>query len=968
MGAGCRSVGLALAVLLGAGVPIGLQVTAAVAQVVPASEIDQAIAEGERLFKGGSGESLRQALLQFERAARLSRAAQKPQQEARSLISLGHINHDLGEYQAALAFYNQALPLYRIMGDRCGEVTVLNNIGLVYDDLDEKPKALEFYNQALPLSQAAATCGGSQASILSNIGRVYDILGEERKALEFYNQAFQRFRAVGDHSGMTTTLNNMGRAHHMLGEERKALEAYSQAFSLLQFVDDPRLAPTLFSNMGRFYHDLGENQTALEFYNQALPLHRFLGDRRGEAITLNDMGLVHNTLGENQKALAFYNQALLLDRAGNDRRGQARTLNNMGLSYKALGENQKALELYHQALPILRAVGYRRGEATALNNIGSAYEALGEQQKALEFYHQALPITRAVGNRRGEAGTLNNIGVLLASQKQLELAIIFLKQSVNRYEDIRASNRTLPQELREAQSKTFARTYDDLSDLLIKQGRLPEAQAVLELLQLKELREYTRDAGLQKQGISLAPAEQAAFDSLLKQYSTINQFATQIAQCELTRCPQLGTLQTQRDQLNTAIGSVLDRLRTTLTSQSLDLSQLNTEQFTSKAQDIVNAQPGTVLIYPMVREHNIQFLLAFKAGSGDNAAVTFRAIDGPSIDSTTLFKTAQSLRQQLSEPKSDLPTLQATSQQLYNWLIKPLEPEINQPNVKHLVFASDKATRYIPLAVLHDGKDYLINKPYTLTTILAASETDPKAPRPTGPNLLAVGASVFPNNRALPFVDQELNAIVRTPQSPQGVFPGHQILNGQFDFPALKAQLPGHNFLHIATHGALDPGNIDNSYLVPGQGAPITKAQISLLSGYGLKNVNLVVLSACETAVGTSAKGLNTAGLELSGISYYFMKGGAKSVIASLWAVNDSSTALIMQRFYQHLNQGQSKAEALRQAQRDLLNLKDDAAANQAIGSLSQANNGLMLGSGTLPTGYVHPFFWAPFILIGNSL
>jgi CHAT domain-containing protein len=645
-----------------------------------------------------------------------------------------------------------------------------------------------------------------------------------------------------------------------------------------------------------------------------------------------------------------------------------------------LGEKQKALEFYNQALAIYRDKGVRAafpqesrgGEATTLNNIGRVYAALGEKQKALEFYNQALPLYRAVGDRGGEATTLNNIGATLIGQKQPELAIVFYKQSVNVYESLRASNRTLPRDLQASYSKTFAYTYQNLSDLLIKQGRLPEAQAVLELLQLKELRDYTRDAKLQNPGISLTPEEQKAFNQTLKQYTTINQFATAIATCETQRCNQLSQLQSQRDQLNAAVRRALDQLRTTLATQSLDPSQLNTEEFNRKAREIVNAQPGTILIYPIVQENKIQFLLAFKAGAGANAPVTFKPVDGKTVSSETLFATANALREQLRTPNSDLKQLQATSQKLYTWLIQPLEAEINQPNVKHLVFASDKATRYIPLAALYDGKDYLINKPYTTSIVLSASTTDAKAPRPITPSLLAVGATTFPHAPSLSYVDQELKAIVKTKDNTQGIFPGDEMLNQQFDFAALRATLSGHTFLHIATHGILDPGNIDNSYLLPGKGDPITKARIQALSDYGLDNVHLVVLSACNTAVGTSATRSDSAGqrLELSGISYYFMQGGAKAVLASLWSVNDSSTALIMQRFYYYLAQGQSKAEALRSAQRDLLNLKDAAAVQQAIGSLSRSADIAIRSTGKSnpALGYAHPYYWAPFILIGNSL
>jgi tetratricopeptide (TPR) repeat protein len=608
MGVRRSSVGWMLAIaLLGAAVPVLGLAEGAIAQAQVSDQLQKAIDEGTRLLREGSKASLTAAISQFEQALKLSQAEGQKAQRAVASLRLGRTYDSLGEKTKALEFFNQALPLYRAVGDRGGEATTLNNIGRVYSALGQKPKALKFYNQALPLYRAVGNRGG-EATTLNNIGSVYSDVGEKSKALEFYTQVLPLLRAVGDRRGEATTLNNIGRVYSALGQKTKALD----------------------------------------FYNQALPLRRAVGDQRGEATTLNNIGRVYKDLGEKPKALEFYNQALPLYQAVGDRGGEATTLNNIGIVYSDLGQKPKALEFYNQALPLYQAVGDRGGEASTLNNIGRVYDALGEKLKALDFYNQALPLYRAVGDRDGEANTLNNIGYLFNSQKQPELAIVFYKQSVNVYESLRDSNRTLPHELRESQTKSFSYTYQYLSDLLIKQGRLPEAQAVLELLQLKELREYTRDASTPNHGISLAPTEQAAFDAVLKQYGSINKFATEVAQCELKQCPTLTALQTKRDKFNSITSSLLDRLRTTLTIQALDLSQLKTEDFNNKARDIVNAQPDTILVYPIVQEHNIQFLIAVKAGKD----VILRPIDGPTIEQDKLLTVAAAFRNQLSSPYS----------------------------------------------------------------------------------------------------------------------------------------------------------------------------------------------------------------------------------------------------------------------------------------------------------------------------
>ena len=236
------------------------------------------------------------------------------------------------------------------------------------------------------------------------------------------------------------------------------------------------------------------------------------------------------------------------------------------------------------------------------------------------------------------------------------------------------------------------------------------------------------------------------------------------------------------------------------------------------------------------------------------------------------------------------------------------------------------------------------------------------------PLLLAMGASTFPNQNPLPNVPAELDAITRTSSGSdrQGIYPGSKFLNGTFDYAALQTSLQTgtYRILHLATHGAFQPGRVEESYLVPGRGQNLTTELIDQLGNYGLGNIHLVVLSACQTAVGDRASD----GMEIPGLSYFFLKNSVKSVLASLWNVNDASTALIMQQFYKNLATGITKAEALRQAQLSLLQgqmVAKDAPARVDIEVT------VTPGTHTLQSAapnFSHPYYWAPFILIGNSL
>jgi CHAT domain-containing protein/tetratricopeptide (TPR) repeat protein len=906
-------------------------------------------------------ESHEQALVSF-------RKFNDRQGEGVTLGNLGIAYQSLRNYSKAIDLYTQALSIFREYKNSRDELRTLKNIGIVHIYLQNYPKAIEFYEKSLVVVRAIKD-PQEEGNIFLNLGGVYADLQNYPKAIEYHEKSLVTARKFKDEQREGIILGSLGFIYQNLNNYPKALEYYEQSLLIARQSKDFVGEASALADLGLIYSDLGSDEKSLDYNKKSLSMVRKIKDRNREVLILNNLGINYFWLANYAEAIEYHEQALAIAREDKNRRSEAHALGNLAIIYDARGNYSKAIEYQKQSLAIKREIKDRRGEKQSLANLGISYHAIGNYGKAIEYQEQSLAISREIKDQQGEFAALSNLGRSLVKQEP-ELAIVVYKQSVNTAESIRQSNRLLPRDLQFSYTETVAGTYQSLADLLIKQGRLPEAQAVLELLKLKELNTYTRDLPKNSPGISFTPTEQKALDEFLNTYGTAATFARQLSDCAEIKCPKLTQLEDQRDRTNTIIREMLDRLRISLKDQVIDLSKLNTAEFNNAAKAIVNAQPGTVLIYPIITDTKIQFLLAFKAGTGDNAPVTFRAIDGETIKSETIFETAQTFRELLQWPNSDLRKLQATSQQLYRWLIKPLEPEINQPHIKHLVFATDRVTRNLPIAALHDGQNYLITKPYSLSTVTSATGTTPNALPPNTPKVLAVGASQFTGAPALPYVEAETNAIVQTTQSPNGIFPGDRLLNNEFTFNTLQSNLSTHNILHIATHGFLDAGNIDNSYLLTSNGEKIDKSKIQLLSDYGLNNIHLVILSACNTGTG----GKNSDGLEIAGISHYFMQSGTKSVIASLWQVSDPATALFMQQFYQHLKPTNpqnpnkptlTKAQAIQKIQQDFIQNRFTIKDAEAI---DRAGVRLYI-PGQLPVNSLaHPYYWAPFILIGNNL
>lgn len=787
--------------------------------------------------------------------------------------------------------------------------------------------------------------------------------GNFQKALEIFQEVLIINREIGNRAGEGDTLNNIGEVYRNLGQYSRALDFYNQSLEIARETNFRAAQAITLSNIGIIYFNLGQNPQALDVYQQALQIQLDIGFRAAAAKTLNNVGVVYRSLRDYSKALEFYQKALAIRREVGDKAGEGTTLNNIGLVYNELGEYEKSLEFYQQALAIRQQVDDKAGEGSTLNNMGSVYYKLGEYPKALELYQQALSITDTIGSRECKRAILSNMGSLFEEENQPELAIVFYKQSVKVTEAIRKDLQVLPREQQESYTQTVAETYRALTNLLLSQGRILEAQQVLELLKVQELRDFTQNtrAGGETAELAFNKTE----EKIVQAHGSLIAFGQQLDACQKSRCSELSQLLDRRDALTQQYNQTLQRLAKEIRDRRSQDEAFFDPSKLSKAREIVEAQPGSVLIYPLVLENKIWLIWAAQGG-------IVKSIEVDKVGQRQLGETILKFRQLLQTPSSNLVQLKATGKQLYDWLIQPLEPELKANKIQNLVFSLDRVTRYIPTSALFDGKNYLIEN-YSISTILSADLTDVRDRLPPGTqntSVLALGLSeAIAGFDALPNVPAELNVVVRRqPMDEQGVYPGLEFLNQEFDYRALRDNLLGKKILHIATHGEFVPGRPEDSYLLLGTGEKLTIPRIETLQD--LNDVHLVVLSACETALG----GADSDGVEIAGISYYFLNRGAKAVMASLWKVNDSSTSQLMQAFYSSLANSTAqdpvtKAAALQQAQLSLLygNTLPRNVDNRSIGEISKPDSP---PAATARTGkkFAHPYYWAPFILIGNGL
>jgi len=883
---------------------------------------------------------------------------------ADTLVERGNFLFDKKNYSEAIHSYKRALAF---SSDNKQQGYILNLIGRSYFRAKDIKNAMEFYERSLQIRRSIKDINGEITS-LGNIALVYEIQNNYTKSVEYHLKALSLSKENQELAQQSRALGNLARANYFLGSYAKSLDYYQQALQVRQLLKNTFEQGKSWMGIGLIYHELGEYKRALENYQMALQLFKTSQNKTDDIWTeqgrlLNNIGLTYIRLEKYQEALDYLFQSLALRQKVGDRKGEAKTLTNIGDTYRRIQQYSKSLSMLKKALGIAREIGDMESIAQVLESIATVYQIEQGYVQAFDIYQQALSISKSPYNR---ASIFSNLGDLFTRWGKVATAIAFYKKSIQITETIRQDLTSLPIEQQKSYAETVAYTYRALADLLLSQGRVLEAQQVLELLKIQEIRDFTKDtrAGGTDELGKLSPRELSVInpiDSLIK-------LGLEIDKCQ-SNCSDAFNkdLKDQRMAVTEEFNKTVDLLEKDSKDRlAKDDGFFRPNKIKNKFEDIVRAQPNTVLIYTFVQKDRTWILWASKG------AIT-KSIEIPKIGREQISKLVFELRSQLSKPNTDIKQLKSTSKKIYDILIpQSLQSELDKNNIQNLVFSLDSVTRYVPMSVLFDGNQYLLEK-YTISNLISAdliNTTDRLPSDKQKINVLAAGVSQkFEGFDPLSNVPIELNAIVKSTQNVNGIFNGKQLLNQEFTRTSLRDNISGSNILHIATHGRFVPVDANASFLLLGNGDKLFIKELKNLID-DLNQVHLVVLSACQTALG----GLGDDGVEISGISYYFLNGGAKAVIASLWAVNDDSTRQLMQHFYANLvtNGIQSqitKVKALQKAQLSLLHSDNESeSAKTKSGQVVIEERSRSNVQTRSKTNFAHPYYWAPFILIGNGL
>jgi len=790
-------------------------------------------------------------------------------------------------------------------------------------------------------------------------------------------------------------LLNIGLAFNNIGEHGKALASFTREANMRRSLKDVPGEVTALHNGAMILNDLGDMEQARHIYEEILKIERKGSDKRIVAASINNLAYVYWKLADFKKAAELYQEAyqIALDNKMVD--VQAATQIGLGDSFKKLNELQKALEHYNRGLSLARQVNQKTFEGDALYGLGNVYQNLGDKQRAREYYDKAVTLQQALEAREQLSLTLASEMSLWIELGQPNLAILYGKRAVNLSQAIRSGLENLDKGLQRLYVKTKETTYRDLSNILIAEGRLPEAQGVLDLLKEQEYEQLTKlRSGESADTVPYSKAEGElvtkieSLATLTRREAELEQARQQNGKLSDADQSELKKVLEDVEAANRAFRLSLDALGKSEATVSEKIGEIETDKNLQRALADLRTElkTGVAAIYTVIGTEEVKSAAGgaepkTRTKFGWAVLITPEGRKAYPIDVTDLEENVQLLRTALRSPDYDP---RPVAQKLYNAIFrqtsarqkttleKDLTEVFSKYNDKTIMWSLDGVLRYVPMSALYDGKNYLVekyrNSVFTKQSLLLLTKKDTPKWETLGLGISEKRTIDNLNFIALEGTKRELEDIVREPNEKTGILEGTRKLNKDFTKDATIELLREGKYqaVHIASHFSFDPTDQSSSFLVIGDGK-LTFADIQDKDNL-LGSVDLLTLSACDTAMASNGK-------ESEGFPFLAQSLGAKTVIASLWKVSDKGTPELMIRFYKLRAEDPTmpKGEAFRQAQLSLLNgSAGDVAKAAANGrrsdpiSIDGSEPKLIAFVADPSKPFAHPHYWASFVLIGN--
>ena len=829
-------------------------------------------------------------------------AVEAKQISFKALVEQGKQYYQAGEFTKAIEKWREAEGVFRSKGDVLNQSAVLSNLALAYQQLGNWSEANSSIENSLKLlnNLSASQVKSLRAEAFNIQGSILISQGKTQQALSSWTEAEKIYQKVKNNAGYIRSLLNKSQALRAMGLYPRAKSSLEQVNQSLQKEPPSLLKAASLLNFGDTLRLMGNLQTSHKVLLESLAIAEKLDSQ-------NDIASASLSLGNNardrelpEEAFKYYQRAIISATSPIDKvRSQLNQLRLLIDMQKLQEAEDLAAQIKPQiqSLPISRTAIYTKVNfVQSLTRIrDNKQDKNWENDYSAKLLGLAVREAQTIEDSRAESYALGYLGELYEKSQQLSDARKLTEKALILAQTTNAND-------------IAYRWQWQLGRLLKKQNRIDEAiTAYSESVNTLDL--IRNDLVANNVDVqfsfreSVEPVYRELVGLLLQPQSTENSKSGK-----------------QKEKVNQ---SNLQKARKII--ESLQLAELDNyfreACLTNSPTQIDKIDPQAAVIYPIILPDRLEVVLSLPNQTLHHYS--------SAIPQSQLEKNIQQMRRSLRRTSVKKERLEI-AQNLYNLLIEPAEAELQKNNIKTLAFVLDGSIKNLPMAALFDGQKYLIEK-YNLALTPGLQLF---APRPLENKDLKVLVGGLSESRqgfsSLPGVKTEINQI-------KSEIASEVLINQTFTTKLLEKQITKTPFpvVHLATHGQFS-SNAKDTFVLTWDNRINVKQLGQLLQNrdtYSKNPIELLVLSACQTAEGDKRAALGLAGVAV--------RSGARSTLASLWAVDDQSTSAFMVEFYKQLSQpNMSKAQALRQAQ---------------ISLIKQSR-------------FKHPFYWAPFVLIGNWL
>jgi CHAT domain-containing protein len=875
------------------------------------------------------------------------------------------------------------LPLYFLM-------TLLCLVGSPV--LAKVPHSINSLTQ-LPINSITSAVVATDPALLLEEGKVLYDAGKFAKAVEVLQQAVQGYKQQGKSLTLAATLSNLSLAYQQLGNWSQAQEAITESLNLLKGRDknpDLQIFAQSLDIKGRLQLSMGQAEAALVTWQQTEEIYHQTDNKNGVVRSLINQAQAWQSQGFYPRAIKTLEKVSQTLESQPDSREKTVSLRSLGDALLVVGDLKKSRQILQKSLKIAQNLQSNADIGAALFSLGNNAHKQQEKQQAIAYYQQTVAASPSLLTK--VQAQLNHLGLLIEDQEWAEIQTL-LPSIESKLDQLPLSRASIYARVNFSQSLTKVKSgvlhassqnyYSMLSkkdsavllSRAIQQSRSlgdkrAEAYALKNLGGLyKETKQWSEAKELTLQGLALAQSSNApeitytlewqlgkllweqkekdingaiaAYDaavdtlqSLRKDLVVNKDVVNQDVQFNFRDSVEPVYRESVELLLESQNGKpdpkILEKARQRI--EALQLAELDDffreaclqGQKVSLDQVVDQNQNNSTaaILYPIILADELQVIVKIPKQPLQNYTTK--------IPQAEVEKLILELRRNLVKPTATK-LVETQSQQVYNWLLKPIESELQKSGVNTLVFVLDGALRNLPMSALYDGKQYLVEK-YAVALSVGLQLLDPKPL--VQEKLVALTAGLteppfgFSKFGPLLGIKSEFEGISKAGVSTTS------LLDGDFKKKNLESEIAAASFniVHLATHGQFS-SRVEDTFILDFDGQINVKDFDTLFRSQSKTVVELLVLSACQTATGD-----NRAALGLAGAA---VRAGARSTIASLWQIDDKSTAMFVSAFYQELKTGKiTKAEAVHRAQLKLLRHPN----------------------------YKAPSFWSSYVLIGNWL